>query len=209
MLARTRGHQLAETRKQLRLGQKEIAAVMGVSVARISQIEHGEVSSFEVIARYIEALGGVWTSSPTSATRPSASPSPAPQTPPPDDPASMPSDPADEMPLDSAGQDQLPLRSTAVGVNALTCTAASALCQAAEPRENHDRRPAKNAHETAFSQLRARAGLRPEPASGAVCVGSNPTGGATESAVRGDFSKTGRLGRANCILGFPRKSICL
>jgi hypothetical protein len=31
---------------------------MGVSVARISQIEHGEVSSFEVIARYIEALGG-------------------------------------------------------------------------------------------------------------------------------------------------------
>ncbi len=58
MLARARGHQLAETRKQLRLGQKEIAAAMGVSVARVSQIEHGEVSSFEVIARYIEALGG-------------------------------------------------------------------------------------------------------------------------------------------------------
>ena len=30
----------------------------GVSIARISQIEHGEVTSFEVIARYIEALGG-------------------------------------------------------------------------------------------------------------------------------------------------------
>jgi predicted XRE-type DNA-binding protein len=58
MLARAGGHQLAETRKQLRLGQKEIAAAMGISVARISQIEHGEVSSFEVIARYIEALGG-------------------------------------------------------------------------------------------------------------------------------------------------------
>jgi hypothetical protein len=27
-------------------------------LARISQIEHGEVTSFEVIARYVEALGG-------------------------------------------------------------------------------------------------------------------------------------------------------
>jgi transcriptional regulator with XRE-family HTH domain len=48
----------AETRKQLSLGQKQIAAAMGVSVARVSQIEHGEVTSFEVIARYVEALGG-------------------------------------------------------------------------------------------------------------------------------------------------------
>ncbi|SRR5712691_5789765 len=58
MLARARGHQLAETRKQPRLAQEEIAAAMGVSVARVSRIEHGEVSSFEVIARYIEAPGG-------------------------------------------------------------------------------------------------------------------------------------------------------
>ena len=29
-----------------------------MSIARISQIEHGEVTSFEVIARYVEALGG-------------------------------------------------------------------------------------------------------------------------------------------------------
>jgi hypothetical protein len=28
---------------------------MGVSIARVSQIEHGEVTSFEVTARYIEA----------------------------------------------------------------------------------------------------------------------------------------------------------
>ena len=49
---------LAETRKQLGLGQKQIATTMGVSVARVSQIEHGEVTSFEVIARYVEALGG-------------------------------------------------------------------------------------------------------------------------------------------------------
>ncbi|WP_433220841.1 helix-turn-helix domain-containing protein [Microtetraspora malaysiensis] len=57
LLAETRGHQLAEARKQLGLGQKDVAAAMGVSVARVSQIEHGEVTSLEVIARYVEALG--------------------------------------------------------------------------------------------------------------------------------------------------------
>ncbi|MDH6225892.1 transcriptional regulator with XRE-family HTH domain [Streptomyces sp. MJP52] len=31
---------------------------MGVSVARVSQIEHGETATLEVIARYVEALGG-------------------------------------------------------------------------------------------------------------------------------------------------------
>ena len=49
---------LAETRRQLGLAQKDLAAALGVSIARISQIEHGEVTSFEVIARYVEALGG-------------------------------------------------------------------------------------------------------------------------------------------------------
>jgi ribosome-binding protein aMBF1 (putative translation factor) len=58
LLARARGHQLAETRRHLGLAQKGIAAAMGLSVARVSQIEHGEVASFEVIARYVEALGG-------------------------------------------------------------------------------------------------------------------------------------------------------
>lgn len=58
LLAQSRGHQLAEARKQLGLAQREIATAMGVSVARISQIEHGEVTSFDVIARYVEALGG-------------------------------------------------------------------------------------------------------------------------------------------------------
>jgi transcriptional regulator with XRE-family HTH domain len=53
LLAQARGHQLAETRKQLGPGQKQIAGA-----ARVSQIEHGEVASFEVIARYVEALGG-------------------------------------------------------------------------------------------------------------------------------------------------------
>ena len=45
LLAENRGHQLAETRKQLGLAQKDIAAALGVSIARISQIEHGEVTS--------------------------------------------------------------------------------------------------------------------------------------------------------------------
>jgi ribosome-binding protein aMBF1 (putative translation factor) len=58
LLAENRGHQLAETRKQLGLAQKDVAAALGMSIARISQIEHGQVISFEVIARYVEALGG-------------------------------------------------------------------------------------------------------------------------------------------------------
>ena len=56
--AERRGHQLAQARKQLGLTQKCIAATLGVTIARISQIEHGEVASFVVIARYVEALGG-------------------------------------------------------------------------------------------------------------------------------------------------------
>ena len=58
LLALARGHQLAKARKQLGLAQRGIASAMGVSVARVSQIEHGEVTSFEVVARYVEALGG-------------------------------------------------------------------------------------------------------------------------------------------------------
>jgi len=38
LLAEARGHQLAEARKQLGLAQRDIAAVMGVSIARVSQI---------------------------------------------------------------------------------------------------------------------------------------------------------------------------
>ena len=65
-----RGHQLAEARKQLGRAQRDIAAAMGVSIARVSQIEHGEVTWFEVIARYVEAWAGALTWSLTSATGP-------------------------------------------------------------------------------------------------------------------------------------------
>ena len=58
LLAEATGQQLAEARKQLGLAQRDIAAAMGVSIAWVSQIEHGEVTSFEVTARYVEALGG-------------------------------------------------------------------------------------------------------------------------------------------------------
>jgi transcriptional regulator with XRE-family HTH domain len=58
MLALARGTQLADARKEMGVTQREIAAELGVSIARISQIEHGEVTSLDVIARYVEALGG-------------------------------------------------------------------------------------------------------------------------------------------------------
>jgi DNA-binding XRE family transcriptional regulator len=57
LLAERGGHQLAEIRKRLGLTQREIAEVLGVSISRISQIEHG-ATSFDGIVRYIEALGG-------------------------------------------------------------------------------------------------------------------------------------------------------
>jgi DNA-binding XRE family transcriptional regulator len=81
LLAQVRGHQLAETRKQLGLGQKQIATVMGVSVARVSQIEHGEVTSFEVIAATSRPSADGWTSWPISATGPSGCPSATPRPP--------------------------------------------------------------------------------------------------------------------------------
>ena len=52
------GHRLAERRRALGLSQSEVAGRMGVSKGRVSQIEHGEVSTFDVISRYITAIGG-------------------------------------------------------------------------------------------------------------------------------------------------------
>ncbi|MQS07572.1 MULTISPECIES: helix-turn-helix domain-containing protein [Actinomycetes] len=52
------GHRLAERRKSLGLTQSDVAELMGVTKSRISQIERGEVSTVEAIARYVAALGG-------------------------------------------------------------------------------------------------------------------------------------------------------
>ncbi len=38
--------------------QEQVAARMGASVARISQIESGEVSTQDVLNRFVAALGG-------------------------------------------------------------------------------------------------------------------------------------------------------
>lgn len=56
--AYVRGHQLAEMRAAAGLTQAELADALGVSQARVSKIEHGEISGIEVIRAYVAALGG-------------------------------------------------------------------------------------------------------------------------------------------------------
>nr|WP_241484937.1 helix-turn-helix transcriptional regulator [Nocardiopsis potens] len=38
--------------------QAEVAAAMGVSQARVSQVEHGQVTSMDLVRDYVAALGG-------------------------------------------------------------------------------------------------------------------------------------------------------
>jgi DNA-binding XRE family transcriptional regulator len=52
------GHRLANVRKTQGLSQTDLADRMGVTKSRVSQIERGEVSTVEAIARYVQALGG-------------------------------------------------------------------------------------------------------------------------------------------------------
>jgi len=49
---------LAEMRKRRSLAQEQIAVRMGVPVARVSQIEGGDVSTQDVLYRFTTALGG-------------------------------------------------------------------------------------------------------------------------------------------------------
>jgi transcriptional regulator with XRE-family HTH domain len=58
MLDQARGWRLAELRKRREMTQEQVATRMGISVARVSQIENGDVSTQEVLGRYIAALGG-------------------------------------------------------------------------------------------------------------------------------------------------------
>lgn len=57
-VARIRGHELAEMRRSAGLTQAAVASALGVSQARISQIEHGRVDSLEMLRAYVAALGG-------------------------------------------------------------------------------------------------------------------------------------------------------
>ncbi|QIS14636.1 helix-turn-helix domain-containing protein [Nocardia arthritidis] len=52
------GWRLAEMRKRRGLTQREVADQMSISIARVSQIEKGEVSTRDVLDRYVAALGG-------------------------------------------------------------------------------------------------------------------------------------------------------
>ena len=58
--AEVRAHKLAEIRKARHLTQQQIAATLGVSKARVSQIEHGQVdrAAIQGLAGYVSALGG-------------------------------------------------------------------------------------------------------------------------------------------------------
>jgi DNA-binding XRE family transcriptional regulator len=58
MLDQARGWRLAELRKRREMTQEQVASRMGISVSRVSQIENGDVSTQDVLARYIAALGG-------------------------------------------------------------------------------------------------------------------------------------------------------
>ena len=58
LMARQSGQRLADERKQRGLTQAQLAETMGVTPGRVSQIERGELSTIEAIARYVRALGG-------------------------------------------------------------------------------------------------------------------------------------------------------
>lgn len=58
MLDDARGWRLTELRKRRGMTQEQVATRMGISVARVSQIEAGSVSTQDVLSRYITALGG-------------------------------------------------------------------------------------------------------------------------------------------------------
>ncbi len=58
MLEENRGWRLAEMRKRRGMTQEQVAVRMGVSIARVSQIESGDVSTQDVLNRFITALGG-------------------------------------------------------------------------------------------------------------------------------------------------------
>ncbi len=58
MLDDARDWRLAEMRWQRGMPQEQVALRMGISVARVSQIERGDVSTQDVLNRYVSSLGG-------------------------------------------------------------------------------------------------------------------------------------------------------
>jgi transcriptional regulator with XRE-family HTH domain len=60
MITEVRAQRLADVRKRQNATQVEVATAMGVSQARVSRIEKGELERSEVdtLAAYVKALGG-------------------------------------------------------------------------------------------------------------------------------------------------------
>lgn len=60
MVSDLRAHRLSEIRKSHHVSQRDLAATMDVSQARVSTIERGELSRTELgtLQAYVEALGG-------------------------------------------------------------------------------------------------------------------------------------------------------
>jgi DNA-binding XRE family transcriptional regulator len=58
LLGAARANKLAELRRRRGLTQRQVAAIMGVTVGRVSQIESGELAGIDVLDRYVAALGG-------------------------------------------------------------------------------------------------------------------------------------------------------
>ena len=60
MIAEVRARRLAEVRRRQNAMRVEVAAAMGVSQARVSRIEKGQLekSEVETLAAYVKALGG-------------------------------------------------------------------------------------------------------------------------------------------------------
>ena len=60
LVAQARAYRLAEVRRRQRATQTDIARAMGVSQARVSRIEKGQLTRSEVdtLAAYVNALGG-------------------------------------------------------------------------------------------------------------------------------------------------------
>jgi DNA-binding XRE family transcriptional regulator len=69
-----RGHQLAEMRKAAGLTQAQVAETLGVTQARVSKIEHGEISGIEIVRASWMPSAAPSTSSPPSATEAGKSP---------------------------------------------------------------------------------------------------------------------------------------
>ncbi|MGW1915614.1 helix-turn-helix domain-containing protein [Streptomyces sp. NPDC002076] len=51
------GHHLREIREEQGLTQAQVATSLGISQARVSQIERGEIHNLETMRTYAEALG--------------------------------------------------------------------------------------------------------------------------------------------------------